>query len=229
MADETPVPPAGIPDLPGAPEQIPSPGGAETEAKTGFFSTRNGRIVLIGGAVAVLLVVAGVAAAVLLAVLGMTGAQSVVTSVTSVTPVTATTPTSTTDGASAVASTMTIAPIDNSDVYVVRDPFQPLLSLPLATATVDATANGSSTNTTSSSSSSTTSTADDNTLTLVSISVVDGVYKGTFTVGGATIVAGAGQRLGSTPWQVVSMDSDSAVVLYGDEQVTLVVGQGISK
>ena len=44
-----------------------------------------------------------------------------------------------------------------------------------------------------------------------------------------TYIAGAGEQLGDSPWEVISVDSNSAVVLYGDEQVTLVVGQEITK
>jgi hypothetical protein len=226
-----PVPYGGEP---AAYEAADVPAGAEEgEAKTGFFSTRGGRLVLIGGAVAILLVVAGIAAAVLIAVLGVFGGKPAAV----VTPVPAATTTNTsaavTPAPESSAATITIAPITNSDVYTVRDPFQPLIENPVATATAEPSGSTTpSTNTSGSSggSGTTTGTAgNEDTLVLLAVVTESGEYKGKFQIGNAIYVAGAGEQLGTTPWQVVSVESNSAVVLYGDEQLTLVVGQSLSK
>jgi hypothetical protein len=204
-----------------------SPPGPAGPKKTGFFSTRNGRLVMIAGAVAALLVVAGVAAALFIAVLGVFANKPqapVPAASTAQAPAASTTSSESVAGAS--PSEVAIAPITNVDVYTVRDPFQPVISQQVATATASTSTTSSSTTTSSSSSTTTGTAGDENTITLVSI---DDDGQATFTVGNATYVAGAGERLGTTPWQVVSIGDDYAVVLYGDEQVTLIVGEGISK
>ncbi len=38
-----------------------------------------------------------------------------------------------------------------------------------------------------------------------------------------------GDRIPNTPWQVLSIGSDTVVMLYGDTQVTLTAGQSVSK
>ncbi len=50
-----------------------------------------------------------------------------------------------------------------------------------------------------------------------------------FVWNGTTYTAGAGEVIGSSPWKVVEVGTDSVVMLYGDTQVTLSLGQGISK
>ncbi|MEI8083692.1 MAG: hypothetical protein WCI74_17790, partial [Actinomycetes bacterium] len=121
------------------------------------------------------------------------------------------------------SASITVAPIGNADIYTARDPFLPRIANPLATATP--TPSG----TTTPSGSPTGTAGDQNTLTLLSIVTKSGVRMGNFLLGSTPYQEGAGDRLGSSPWQVISVDSNSAVVLYGDEQVTLVVGQGITK
>lgn len=225
VADQTPLAPGQTPEGVQPPELTATPVTDGPVVKTGFLSTRNGRLVLVGGAVAILLVIAGIAAALLITVFGIFGGKTAapVPPVSTAAAATSTAGTAPSQEPSSV--NITIAPIGNADVYTVRDPFQPLIQNPLATATPTP-----SSNTTGSGSNPTTQTGgDENTLTLVSISTVDGVNKGTFLVGTTTYVAGAGEQLGSTPWQVISVGSTSAVVLFGDEQVTLAVGQGVTK
>ncbi|MDZ4169133.1 MAG: hypothetical protein U1E26_05710 [Coriobacteriia bacterium] len=67
------------------------------------------------------------------------------------------------------------------------------------------------------------------TLFLASIATVDGQPVGTFFWNGAEFQAGEGDVLIGTPWKVISLDGNTAVMLYGDSQVTLTVGQGSSK
>jgi len=44
-----------------------------------------------------------------------------------------------------------------------------------------------------------------------------------------TYTLAAGEVISGTPWQVLSVSSTSVTMLYGDTQVTLTVGQGITK
>jgi hypothetical protein len=68
-----------------------------------------------------------------------------------------------------------------------------------------------------------------NTLQLESVSTVDGEAVATFTWNGQEYTAGEGDQLGDSPWQVVSIEGDTVVMLYGDNRVSLTVGQGITK
>jgi hypothetical protein len=228
------APPAPDALEPDSGAQFPPDPAVETDpaAKEGFLSTRNGKLVLIGAAVASFLVIAGIVAALALTVLGFMGAKSTAVVVVPPAPGTAKVSTSSAGAPeSSSAETISIAPIGNADVYTARDPFQPRIPLPAAPTTSSSNTTGSSDTTGSGGGSSTTTgtATDNNTLTLLSVSTVDGVRKGKFQIGSTIYVAGAGEQLGSTPWQVVSVGSNSAVVLYGDEQVTLVVGQEITK
>lgn len=69
----------------------------------------------------------------------------------------------------------------------------------------------------------------DDTLLLKSITTVDGEPVATFVWNGQTYEAGEGDTLGDTPWKVVSISGDTVVMMYGDSQVSLTVGQGVSK
>jgi hypothetical protein len=128
-------------------------------------------------------------------------------------------------GATASETAVAVAVVANADVYESRDPFEPLLDV-LEPASPSGTA------TSSSESSSTTSTASgetSGTLTLVAIVTEDGVRKAQLTLDGTKYTVAAGGRVGTTPWQVLEVGSDFAVMLYGDERITLYVGQGVSK
>lgn len=67
------------------------------------------------------------------------------------------------------------------------------------------------------------------TLYLVSIDEVNGERMASFIWNGATYQLGEGDTLTGTPWKVLDIRSDSVVMLYGDTEVTLTVGQGLSK
>ena len=68
-----------------------------------------------------------------------------------------------------------------------------------------------------------------NTLLLEDVSEVDGEPVATFTWNGQEYTVGEGDQLGDSPWQVVDISGDTVVMLYGDNRVTLTVGQGITK
>jgi hypothetical protein len=66
------------------------------------------------------------------------------------------------------------------------------------------------------------------TLVLTSISTESGERMATFIWNGTEYVVGEGDQVGDSPWEVLTINSDSVVMLYGDSQVTLTVGQGYS-
>ena len=68
-----------------------------------------------------------------------------------------------------------------------------------------------------------------NTLYLYSIVNVDGEDMGTFIWNEVVYVFGEGQALPGTPWKVLKLEGNTATMLYGDVQVTLTAGQGITK
>jgi hypothetical protein len=113
--------------------------------------------------------------------------------------------------APATATVPPVAVIENSEVFTPRDPFKTVI-IP-ASALEEAA--GSSVD-------------DENTLTLLEVIDENGVRKAVLQLGATKYTLAAGEVISGTPWQVVSIGSTSAVMLYGDTQITLTVGQGIS-
>jgi len=169
----------------------------------GFFASTLGKVVLIGGAVAVLLTIIAVVAVILLGGFLV----SSVTEQPTQPPVTSTPP-----GSTSVTTPVAAVPVvDNSDVFTPRDPFQPVL-IPRS-AQVSAEEEGTD--------------SDSDTLTLTEIIEEDGVRKAVLRLGSTTYTVAAGERLGTTPWQVLTVGTNSVTMLFGDSQVVLTVGQGI--
>jgi len=81
---------------------------------------------------------------------------------------------------------------------------------------------------TTSSSSTASETADvpADTLVLTSIHTEDGEPIATFIWNGSEYQVREGEQVADSPWEVLTINSDSVVMLYGDSQVTLTVGQG---
>jgi hypothetical protein len=199
MSDESQVPVQG--EAVGATPASPPASGGKVKA---FFSTTWGRVLLIVLAVSTLLTICGIVAVIALGAFGMSMFQQAVEQIPEAVP---------TAGAPSAAASSTIAPtvavVPNEDVFSPRDPFTQIIipadQLGIAVSTAD----------------------DANTLTLVEIVTDNGVRKAVLTLGSTTYTQAAGERLGSTPWQVVSVDMGSVVMLYGDTQMTLTVGQGV--
>lgn len=174
----------------------------------GFFSTPTGRIVLIVGGITILLVILAI---VVVVVLGMLTVNAPATG-TAVTPG-ATPPAGVETSGSVEATAVTppeVRPIKNIEVFSPRDPFEPV-EFPRFASTDD---EGGS--------------EERGVLSLIDIVTEDGVRKAVLRLDGVTYTVGAGQRLGETPWQVQSVGSTSVRMLYGDEGITLSLGQGIS-
>ena len=68
-----------------------------------------------------------------------------------------------------------------------------------------------------------------NTLYLEGVVTQDGVMMAVLRYNGQVYTLAPGGVIPGTPWQVLRVTSTSVTMLYGDIQVTLAVGQGITK
>jgi hypothetical protein len=66
-------------------------------------------------------------------------------------------------------------------------------------------------------------------MSLESTEEQDGVWYGNVRLGSSTHTVRAGDRVGDSSFQVVSISADSGTFLYGDDRLTLAVGQEINK
>ncbi len=69
----------------------------------------------------------------------------------------------------------------------------------------------------------------DGTLKLVSITESDGKKTATVSFGGKNYAVGVGDRIDGSSYQVVGIGADSIELLYGDDRLTLTIGESISK
>lgn len=190
-----------------------------------FASSKQGKIVL--GAVGVFALVAVVGALVFTFVLQPSGETSPEAMVPPAGAVPANQGTVTQVSSEASATVPETKPL--SSTFAFRDIFMPTTK-PATTPTSSSTTSGTAA-TTDDSDDGGSGTADvpADTLLLQSVSTVDGEPVATFVWNGQTYTAGEGEQLGDTPWKVVSIDGNTVVMLYGDSQVSLTVGQGVSK
>ncbi len=208
MADDITTPAA----QPGA------PGSTGPAAKRGFFSTPRGRLVGIVGGIAVLAIILGIVAAVVISSLASRLPEVEVRVPDASQPG---------QGGSAATSTAEVkqpAPaVANDEVFTFRDIFEPLIK-PASDTTASPTEE-----TTGSAETTPGGTYAENTLYLLAIRVEDGVPTGVFVWNGTQYELTAGGAIPSTPWQLLEVRTDAAVMLYGDERVVLYVGQGVQK
>lgn len=200
---------ARAPEAPDAPEK-----------KQGFFSTSGGRLVAIVGALALLAIIGGVVAAVVLGSLFSDAVDDAVVEVTE--------GGQTDEGSQSATTTVEAsspaAEVRNSEIFTFRDIFDPLLEpLPDSSTSTDAT----STSDTDDTDTVTPDTQD--VLYLDGVVTEDGIMKAELRYNGTTYVLGPGEGIPGTPWEVLKVSSTSVTMLYGDVQVTLAVGQGITK
>jgi hypothetical protein len=207
VADEThsPLEPGMAQDA----EQDPS-----GSALKRFWGTPLGKYVLGGAAVLALLIVAAAAVGVfMLSTSSSTSGKVTVQPTPPAAPAPSPTPSASAEVSVAAPAEV---PVTNEDVFVFRDPFIPLMKAkPAVTA--------------SSSVSTTTTAADKNTLTLQDVVTENGVDKAVVVLGGVTYTVGEGQQVGESPWKVLTIDGTTVVMLFGDDRVTLTVGQGVQK
>ena len=193
------------------PSAAPVDPGAD-DAKQGFLNTSTGKLVV--GGIALVLVLAAVGAAVFYFVFGgsVSGSVEVVNNPT--------------PSASQNSSATTEAPVNPPErslasTFTFRNIFAPTVK-----KTYEVTA------TTTSESGTASETAVDvpaDTLYLQAIISENGEPKAVFIWNDATYTVGEGEQVGTSPWKVLQINSDSVLMLYGDSQVTLSVGQGVGK
>lgn len=192
----------------------PKPGGVR-----GFLASTVGRVVVIVLAVVVLV---GIALVVGFLVLGSslfgTAPESVVTAPPPAKPAVVTTA-SPSAGLATSSTVASIAPppvadIEDRDVFTPRDPFKPIPAPVIETETASASPGSGIT---------------DKSLILDDITSVNGVKKAIMTYNGTQYTLAEGDTVDSTPWKVLSIGTSSVVMLFGDDRITLTLGQGITK
>ena len=205
MSDETDM--TGI--TPVAPEGGPAP-----TAGGGFLSSTVGKVLVIGGAIGILLVVAGVALVIVLgsSLFSGTGVVSTGTPTPGTAPAASSVPAS--GSAISTAAILPVPDIETRDVFTVRDPFEPIAAPKLVVETASGTG---------------TSSNNDKTLVLSDITTENGTKKVIMTYSGTSYTLGEGGSIPNSPWKVLKIYTSSVVMLFGDDRVTLTVGQGITK
>ncbi|HSK47989.1 MAG TPA: hypothetical protein VLA05_08310 [Coriobacteriia bacterium] len=204
----------------------------------GFAATKNGRLVL--GGIGLLLVLAAIGAILFLFVLRPDDPDSAEALVPPAGAVSA--PAADAEASDEESATpKDVKPL--SSTFVFRDVFEPTMkpsTLPSSSQGTSTTDGGTSADGTTTDGTNSDGTdggdgsGDDvdvpaDTLLLQSVSTVDGEPVATFVWNGQTYTVGEGDQLGETPWQVLDISGNTVVMLYGDTRVTLTVGQGISK
>ncbi len=183
-----------------------------TPGKPGFLTTPTGKTLAIVAGLGILGIVAGIAVAIVLYVFGGQAAQELEDGVQQ-SPVADAEATGTADAATPVAE------IPNAELFTFRDIFEPLVRV----ASTPGTGTGSTGET------DTITPTDRNTLYLDGVVTEGGVMKAQLRYNGTAYTLAAGDAIPNSPWQVLRVQATSVVMLYGDVQVTLAVGQGITK
>jgi hypothetical protein len=193
-----------------APEE--KPGGIR-----GFFASTLGKVLLAGCAITALLVIIGTVAMIVLGVGLFSSAQNAAQNAPNATGTPQGVPSSTASGAvagapSASSTVSTVPPdvavVQNRDIFTPRNPFEVIDVPVIPTETVDAVSN---------------------VLLLSGIHTDNGSPVAVFQWQGTQYEVGEGETIGTSPWQVIKIYDTNVVLLYGDERVTLQLGQGISK
>lgn len=198
-------------------EAAPPGAGVKTGGIQGFLNSTTGKVVL--GAVIGLLLLGVLAYVLFTFVLNKAGESPTGTVTVSTTTSTAQ---ATTGTASTVPTTEAEA-ISLDDVFTFRDIFVPTINASdLETQTEEASES-------SSSSASSSSSSESNVLTLQAVKVENGKEVAVLTWNGKTYTLAEGESIPGTPWKVLSINGTTVVMLFGDQQVTLVVGEGVTK
>jgi hypothetical protein len=183
----------------------------ESKGNAGFLATTTGKVVVGAIALLVLLVIAGA----IVAMIAFGGAEAwlksgrVVVTTTSTTAVVSTAATTTVPVTEPSTKPLT-------DSFTFRNVFAPSIKPPVPPAAETSASAGSS-------------TSSPDTLYLIDIVATDAGREGVFVWNGVTYTEGAGSVIDSSPWKVLEVGTDSVLLLFGDTQVTLTLGQGISK
>ncbi|MCX8007472.1 MAG: hypothetical protein N3B11_05080 [Coriobacteriia bacterium] len=186
-------------------------------AKPSFFATSTGKLVMVVAALAVLAVVVGVAAAVVLKFV-LPQPQDIEIRVPEQRQPSATT-TQTAGGEKAEGP----APAVSYDqVFRFRDIFDPLIK-PAEETTAEPAPSETATDTGDATQYS------PNTLYLISISSDAGTPSAVMVWDQQQYTLEEGDSIPNSPWRLLDIRTSSVVMLYGDQQVVLGIGQGIQK
>lgn len=185
----------------------------EQGAKKGFFATPTGRIVTIVVAVLVFL---GIASAVALFAFGFFVKNQAEDMLTDVVKQASSQVTTGVAGSETATGGPAIEPaaIAPQDIFTFRDIFDPLIKPPVEESATET---------------STITDPEGDTLYLEDITSEDGAAVAVMLYNGTEYRLKVGGTIPDTPWQVLSIGDTSVVMLYGDSQVTLSIGQGTSK
>jgi hypothetical protein len=212
MGQNTPADPA-------APVQPPE----DANGKKGFLSTTAGKAVLIVGAVVLLLSALGVVGMLLLGYLFTSSVEDAIESQGQV-PVTDQSAAPATGEPEDVIQEPSDVPLN--EIFSFRDIFDPLVE-PLPPD--DGSDTGTGTDVDGDTDGDADADVSTDTLYLQDITSEDGIPIAVLELNGETYRLEEGQSIPDTPWQVLSIGTSSVVMLYGDTQVTLSIGQGIAK
>lgn len=198
-------------------QMIPPSGPKPKSPIVQFLSSSTGRLIVGGILLFVIVVIAGAFTFFFLLNGGNQGATVVVTPPPS--------------GGSKPASE-SVAPTNPpeeelNDTFTFRNIFAPTVHPASASSTSGSTSG--STETSGSTVTSGSVNVPPDTLILKSITTENGERVATFYWNGAVYSVHAGDQVDDSPWKVLTIYSDSVLMLYGDSQVTLTVGQGFTK
>jgi len=188
-----------------------------------FMETSQGKLVVVGGAVAALVFVVG-----LIMFLskgssaqgGAPGPDNQVTSVeSSATPGAAIPAGAKQQGVAEVRSGSNSPADENFDVFQTRDPYKPLIEKNKDTAGLPG----------SSSTTSTISMVTKGALTLDSVLTRDGLHYANVLYNEQKLELRDGQRVADSPYQVLTVTDANVIFLFGDDRVVLKPGEKIYK
>jgi type IV pilus biogenesis protein PilP len=209
VSDDFSVPQAGA-----SPPAVEMP-----EKRPGLLSSTGGKIVAILIGLGVLAVIAGLVAGAFLLFFGQSELDKFQDEVVvQQQESTSTAAPSTTATSGVVAAAGPAEQVLNKAIFTFRDIFEPLIKEePEPTEPTDGSTTDTETPTT------------EGTLYLNDIVTEDGELKAQLRLNGTTYTLGEGESIPGTPWQVLRVTSTQVTMLYGDTQVTLTIGQGITK
>lgn len=194
--------------------QLPTP----EEKKQGFLSTSGGKMVTIILGLCVIGIVIGIGIAFALATFGEKAVEELAANLQESQSATQ----SVTASSTPEAEKTPAQEVANKDVFTFRDVFDPILKKEVKES--------------ASTSSSVTPNAPDsqtptvnNTLYLDGVITENGILKAQLRYNGQSYTLAAGGTIPNSPWEVLRVSSTSVIMLYGDVQVTISVGQGITK
>lgn len=186
-------------------------------ARPKFFSTPIGKVAMILGALGILaLIAAAVVFVVVVVVFPSDPGVEVRVPEQQQQPVAGSEDASSTSAASQPSS-----PVANDEVFTFRDIFEPLITAEDASSTPEASPD-------STSAPDATEYAAD-TLYLVSVTTTGDEPEANMVWDQQEYTLSEGDAIPDSPWKLLEIRDDSVVMLFGDQQVILTVGQGIQK